>query len=110
MNPHMNSLFAPGKGALLGVVHLAALPGTANAPARAADAMRAMLERALADAAALEAGGLDGAIIENFGDAPFYKDQVPPVIAAALARACAEVRRAVRFPLGVNVLRNDALS
>jgi len=106
----MNSLFAPGKGALLGVVHLAALPGTANAPARAADAMRAMLERALADAAALEAGGLDGAIIENFGDAPFYKDQVPPVIAAALARACAEVRRAVRFPLGVNVLRNDALT
>src|SRR5678816_2389281 len=98
MNPRMQSLFGPGKGALLGVVHLSALPGTADAPARAADAMREMLERALADAAALEAGGLDGAIIENFGDAPFHKSAVPASIVAALTAACVEVRRATKFP------------
>ena len=106
MNPSSNWLEAGGR--LIGVVHLAPLPGSASAPPRAADAMRIVLERALADAAALEAGGLDGAIVENFGDAPFHKDRVPPAIVAALARACAEVRRATRFPLGVNVLRNDA--
>jgi membrane complex biogenesis BtpA family protein len=97
-------------GRLIGVVHLAPLPGTAGAPPRAADAMRAVLDGALADAAALEAGGLDGAIVENFGDAPFEKDRVPPAIVAALTAACVEIRRATRFPLGVNVLRNDVAS
>lgn len=98
------------RGRLIGVVHLAPLPGTAGAPARAADAMRRVLEHALADALALEAGGLDGAIIENFGDAPFEQGRVPASIVAALTAACAEVRRATKFPLGVNVLRNDVLS
>jgi membrane complex biogenesis BtpA family protein len=93
---------------LVGVVHLLPLPGTDGAPAHAADAMRAALELALADARALEVGGFDAIIVENFGDAPFYKDDVPKATVAALARACAEVRRAVALPLGVNVLRNDA--
>jgi membrane complex biogenesis BtpA family protein len=91
-------------------VHLAPLPGTAGAPARAADAMRRAIDGALADAAALEAGGLDGAIVENFGDAPFERDRVPAAIVAALTAACTEVRRATKFPLGVNVLRNDVVS
>ncbi len=97
-------------GRLVGVVHLRPLPGADGAPARAQDAMREALERAVHDARALEEGGFDAAIVENFGDAPFYKDDVPKATVAALARACAEVRRATRFPLGVNVLRNDALA
>jgi len=95
---------------LVGVVHLAPLPGTAGAPPRAADAMRAVLDRALADAAALQAGGLDGAIIENFGDAPFFRDRVPPSVVAAMTHACTEIRRATKFTLGANVLRNDVSS
>jgi len=102
--------FLSGGRRLIGVVHLAPLPGTAGAPARAADAMRRAIDGALADAAALEAGGFDGAIVENFGDAPFHRSVVPASIVAALSFACAEVRRAVRFPLGVNVLRNDVAS
>lgn len=102
--------FFSGGRRLIGVVHLAPLPGTAGAPARAADAMRRVLDLALADAAALEAGGFDGAIVENFGDAPFHRSSVPASIVAALTAACMEVRRAVRFPLGVNVLRNDVQS
>ena len=97
-------------GRVVGVVHLAPLPGTALAPARAADAMRAVLDRALHDAVALETGGFDGAIIENFGDTPFHKDRVPPSVVAAMAHACTEIRRAVKFTLGVNVLRNDVSS
>jgi membrane complex biogenesis BtpA family protein len=95
---------------LLGVVHLAPLPGAARAPATAADAMREALERACADAAALEAGGLDGAIVENFFDAPFHGERVPPATVAAMAAVIAGLRRVVSFPLGVNVLRNDALA
>lgn len=101
-------MFRRKSGVLLGVIHLLPLPGTAKAPARASDAMNAAIERGLADALALEAGGVDGAIVENFGDAPFHGGPVPASIVAALTRATAEIRRRVRMPLGVNVLRNDA--
>lgn len=93
---------------LLGVVHLAPLPGAARAPERAAEAMKAALDRALADARALEAGGLDGIVVENFGDVPFFGERVPPSTVAAMSAVATELRRAVRVPLGANVLRNDA--
>ncbi|MEO6462605.1 MAG: BtpA/SgcQ family protein [Candidatus Eisenbacteria bacterium] len=92
---------------LIGVVHLAPLPGAARAPGRAIDAMSAALERALDDARALEDGGLDGIIVENFGDVPFHGERVPASTVAAMSAIAAELRRAVRLPLGVNVLRND---
>ena len=95
---------------LIGVVHLPPLPGAARAPERAADAMRAALDGALFDAKALEAGGIDAIIIENFGDAPFHGERVPVATVAAMSAIAQELRRAVRVPLGVNVLRNDALA
>lgn len=93
-------------GPLIGMVHLGSLPG---APRFAGD-LDAVLAAASADARALEEAGFDAVLVENFGDAPFYPDDVPKVTVAALARAVAEVRRAVRLPVGVNVLRNDALA
>ncbi len=93
---------------LLGVVHLAPLPGSARAPRTAADAMVEALDRARADVEALERGGFAGAVIENFFDAPFHGDVVPPETIAAMARVAADLRRVVSFPLGANVLRNDA--
>jgi membrane complex biogenesis BtpA family protein len=72
--------------------------------------MRAVIDRALHDVVAIESGGMDGAIIENFGDAPFHRDRVPASVVAAMAHACTEIRRAVKFPLGSNVLRNDVTS
>ena len=109
MSPAANALERTfGRPAcLIGVVHLLPLPGAAKAPARAADAMRAVLERALADARALEDGGLDGVIVENFGDVPFHGAKVPAATVAAMSAVAGELRRAVRRPLGVNVLRND---
>ena len=88
------------------MVHLLPLPG---AP-RYDGSMQQVLDRAVRDAHALADGGVDGIIVENYGDAPFFPDVVPPVTVAALTRAIEEVRRAVRLPIGVNVLRNDALS
>ena len=95
---------------LIGVVHLPPLPGSARAPESAADAMRAALEGALFDAHALEAGGIDAIIVENFGDAPFHGERVPAATVAAMAAIAQELRRTVKVPLGVNVLRNDALA
>jgi len=93
--------------ALIGVIHLPALAGTPGAPRSAVALSRAGLW-AVNEAKLLEHAGFDGIIIENFGDAPFYKTQVPPETIASLAIICAAVREAVRIPLGVNVLRNDA--
>lgn len=68
-----------------------------------------MLERARADAEALVAGGADAIMVENFFDAPFAKDSVPPHTLAALTRAALVVREAApSLPLGINCLRNDA--
>ena len=93
---------------IIGVVHLAPLPGTARAPERATDAMRVALDLALADARSLEAGGLDGIIVENFGDVPFHGERVPAATVAAMSAIARELRRVTRVPMGVNVLRNDA--
>lgn len=93
-------------GPLIGMVHLAPLPGSP----RFGGQMASIVERAVTDAQRLEAAGFDAVLVENFGDAPFYAESVPAVTVAAMTRAIAAVRDAVDVPLGVNVLRNDATS
>lgn len=88
------------------MVHLGPLPG---APGFDGD-FEAVLERAVADALALADAGFDALMIENYGDVPFFADNVPPITVAAMARAVATVRAAVSQPLGVNVLRNDGMA
>lgn len=70
--------------------------------------MEAVLDRALADAEALTAGGMDGVLVENYGDVPFHAEAVPPVTVAAMAMIVGGVVDAAPVPVGVNVLRNDA--
>lgn len=86
------------------MVHLEPLPG---APRFAGD-FDAVVARAVADASMLADAGFEGIGIENFGDAPFYPDDVPKVTIAAMTRAITAVAEAVDVPIGVNVLRNDA--
>lgn len=65
----------------------------------------------MADAAALIDNGLDGIIVENFGDAPFFPDTVEVHTVASMAIIINELRdRHPKIPIGVNVLRNDANS
>ncbi|HUG11311.1 MAG TPA: BtpA/SgcQ family protein [Opitutaceae bacterium] len=105
MKPRVPSLDLTAKRKLLiGVVHLLPLPG---AP-RWGGSMDAVINAARADAVAYERGGADAIIVENFGDAPFAKDNVPAETVAAMAAAGSAVRAAVKLPLGFNVLRNDA--
>ena len=89
---------------VVGMVHLDPLPG---APKFDGD-RNAVIERARADARALEAGGVDAVMVENFGDAPFYPDDVPKHVVASMTHAAGAVADVVDLPVGVNVLRNDA--
>jgi len=61
----------------------------------------------MSEAKILERAGFDRVILENFGDAPFYKDAVPAETVAAMAIISAAVIEATRLSVGVNVLRND---
>lgn len=89
---------------IVGMVHLPALPG---AP-RFGGSREAVRERALADARALREGGVDALLVENFGDAPFYPEEVPAHVVAEMTAVARDLARGVDSPWGVNVLRNDA--
>ncbi|MGH7286146.1 MAG: BtpA/SgcQ family protein [Polyangiaceae bacterium] len=92
---------------LTGVIHLPALPGSP----KNALLMSEILERTVLDAQALADAGFDLAMIENFGDAPFFAGSVPAVTIAAMTACAFAIREALpNLPLGVNVLRNDVAS
>jgi len=90
---------------LVGMVHLGPLPGSPRP-----DPIDRTIERAVADASTLESAGFDGIMIENFGDAPFFADDVPKSTVAAMTRVVAAISDTISIPFGVNVLRNDALA
>jgi membrane complex biogenesis BtpA family protein len=90
---------------LIGMIHLPPLPGSPRG-----GSLRDALDAAAADAETLGGAGVDGLIVENYGDAPFAKDRVPAVTVAAMTAVARELRRVHNVPLGVNVLRNDAES
>jgi membrane complex biogenesis BtpA family protein len=88
----------------IGVIHLRPLPGSPGCD----QTIDEIADCALRDAEALATGGMDGLLLENFGDAPFYPGAVPPWTIACLTEIAGQVRRRFSVPLGINVLRNDA--
>jgi len=101
----MNSL-AWTKPSVVGMVHLASLPGS---PRFAFD-LNKVTELAISDAQALQKGGVSALMIENFGDAPFCAGRVSSETVSAMTFVAAAVRRETNLPIGINVLRNDGIS
>jgi hypothetical protein len=91
---------------IIGVVHLLPLPTSA----RWGGSLKAVLDRAEQEAAALAAGGVNGIMVENFFDAPFTKDLVDPATVSAMTLIVQRLMNLVTLPIGINVLRNDARS
>ena len=91
---------------VVGMLHLPALPG---AP-RSQMSLAKICEAVLRDAIALADGGVDGLMMENFGDVPFFPTRVPAAVVAQMTVLACAVRDEVDLPLGINVLRNDGLS
>ena len=91
---------------IIGVVHLLPLP---TSP-RWGGNLKAVINRAEQEAAALASGGVDGIIVENFFDAPFTKNQVDPAVVSAMTVVVQRIQNLVTLPIGLNVLRNDAKS
>lgn len=97
--------FRDDRPILIGMVHLQPLPGSP----RFGGSMAAVIEAARRDAAALVEGGVDAVMVENFGDVPFFAQEVPPITLAGVTAAVVKVQEVLPadIGLGVNVLRND---
>lgn len=85
---------------LFGMIHLPPLPGSP----RGRETLDEVLEVALDEARILTDAGLDGLIVENVGDTPFFRESVPTTTVAALAVIVREVRAHTRLAVGVNLL------
>jgi len=95
----IQTLFGP-KRALIGVIHVQALPGT---PANKLDVTR-ITSIAVDEARIYRDAGFQGLIIENTHDRPYLKKNVGAEIVAAMSVVGAEVRKATDLPLGIQIL------
>ena len=100
----LGQLFGVSKP-IIGMLHLRPLPGSARA-----QPFSVVRERMLADLEALVEGGVDGVILENYGDAPYFPGRVPAQMVSYLTRLSMEVKGMTSLPLGINVLRSDGIS
>ncbi|WP_373652714.1 MULTISPECIES: BtpA/SgcQ family protein [unclassified Schlesneria] len=91
---------------VIGMLHAPALPGSPDYRGDFASVRHIVLR----DAEALVAGGVDGLMLENFGDVPFYPDRVPAITVAAMTSLGSDLKWRFGIPLGINVLRNDGRS
>lgn len=87
---------------IIGVIHLPPLPGYPTSPG-----LDAVIEKALRDLAALEAGGIDGVLVENEEDRPHRVEAAPETIAAMTLITREVVGAARRSTVGVEILLND---
>ncbi|MBC24494.1 MAG: BtpA family membrane complex biogenesis protein [Phycisphaerae bacterium] len=86
--------------AVIGMVHLRALPGT---PA-GQDPLQRIAQEAVREARMLVDAGFDAIMLENMHDVPYLKREVGPEIISSMTAIAGEVRRAVDVPMGIQVL------
>ena len=92
---------------VIGMVHLWPLPG---APGYTGYGMQTIIDHALRDAEVLVQGGVDGLIVENMWDLPYYVGaEVKPEAMTAQAVAAAEVVKSFPLPVGINVIHNGGI-
>lgn len=95
-------LLFPQKKPVIGMIHLPALLGYKQSPG-----IDAVIKHALKDLKTLEAGGVDGVMVENEYDRPHQVMVGPETIAAMTIITQAVVKSAKKVVVGVEILLND---
>jgi membrane complex biogenesis BtpA family protein len=95
----MEKLFHSPKP-VIGVIHVAALPGTP----RNTQGVVEITKAATTEAQLYRDSGVDGLIIENMHDVPYLKGEVGPEIVAAMTAIGVEVKTTARLPVGIQIL------
>ena len=86
--------------ALVGMLHLGALPGTPSA----SHPVEMLIRQTLTEARIYKDAGFTALAIENMHDRPYLKGGVGPEITAAMTAVAREVKRETGLPLGIQVL------
>src|SRR5262245_6473482 len=86
--------------ALIGMIHVGALPGTPSA----SYSVETLIQQALNEARIYRDAGVTAIAIENMHDRPYLKGGVGPEITAAMTALAREIKRETGLALGVQVL------
>ena len=103
----MFAFFGGKKKAVIGMVHIGALPGTPLYDEKGG--MKALIEGAAADLEALQSGGIDAVMFGNENDRP-YSLKAPTASVAAMCVVIAQLESSIRVPFGVNYLWDPVAS
>lgn len=90
----------PNTPAIIGMIHVDALPGTPKHQF----SVQQIIDHAVAEAELYAASGVDGIAIENMHDIPYLKEVVGPEITSLMAVIGREIKRAVQIPCGIQIL------
>ncbi len=95
----MNNFLKNSK-AIIGMIHVSALPGTPKFSGSIPD----IIAKAKAEAIIYQQAGIDMIAIENMHDVPYLNQQVGPEIVATMAIVGYEVKQATGLPCGIQIL------
>lgn len=98
MNPPVEVFGTPR--AVVGMIHLAALPGTPHAKLP----LRDIVAQACSEAKIYARAGVHAVLIENMHDRPYLRSRVGPEVVAAMTAAACAVRERFQGSVGVQVL------
>lgn len=99
MKPATRRIFSSAKP-VIGMVHLAALPGTTGSELTPSQ----IEKRAVQEAKILRDAGVHGLMIENMHDTPYLRGRVGPEIVAVMAIIARAVKETAQLPCGVQIL------
>lgn len=99
---NFSHLFSNKQKPIIGMVHLKALPGS---PSNSLS-LEEIIEFGKNDLTILEEGGIDGVIIENYNDYPFFPNKVEPITITSMTLVVNDLIKSTKLPVGVNILRN----
>ncbi len=86
--------------AVIGMIHVQALPGTPNYNG----GVKTIIEKAVEEALIYRGAGVGGLIIENMHDVPYINRTVGPEITAAMSVVGHEVKDKTGLPCGIQIL------
>jgi len=86
--------------AVIGMVHIQALPGTP----RHSKSMKEIISKAVEEAELYEDAGFDAVSLENMHDVPYLIRNVGPEIVASMTAVACEIKNSVSLPVGIQIL------
>lgn len=88
------------KKAIIGMIHVQALPGTPKNELT----MEKITTRALQEAQIYQKHGIDAIIIENMHDVPYLNREVGPEIIACMTAIATCIKKEISLPTGIQIL------